>query len=149
MNIAERYLSRGNHTEFLRPEETEPVRDVSIIAVTGDISTGKTTVTDVLAARFGIKKVLHPGKMFREVHEQQVLGYVDRELAFDQAMDQLQLDEYKKATLESPVISDGHLSGVLLADLREDLETRQELTDDQSSIDQDPPLFNAISVLLE
>lgn len=107
-------------------DEFVVARPTVAIVISGPSRTGKTTASNLLAARYGIPNV-KIGEIFRRRTGIDTSKYVERDPKIDREMDELQLEMIRTASSEAPFILEGRLAAVLASEAREARAERRPL----------------------
>ena len=96
---------------------------IPFITISGPSGTGKTETGRRLSEALGIPSdnFIKTGDLFRKEMERrglQVMGFVKREIDFDESLDRRQANIMREATVDNPFILEGRLAGVINKELQ-------------------------------
>lgn len=88
-----------------------------VITISGPSGTGKTTVGEALAKRYGAEFV-KVGDLFRKMQEKPMVGFMEREQTVDERLDMMQVEKMREAIRErKPLVLEGRLAGFIATKL--------------------------------
>lgn len=117
--------------EQIRPPEVYRPK-FAVLAISGPSGTGKTAIATRLAEMYGIpmdehnpddmekNRVIKVGEKMRKLlaKKGKMLGFVQREEAIDKRIDNWQANLIRKTTIDSPIILEGRVAGIIHSEER-------------------------------